>query len=98
MAYDATKIPAEQLSEVLEDERQHAMREAIRELPDQMRRCLTLRVYQDLSYREIATVMKLKIDTVKAHLFQARARLKKNLSSYSEDALNHSRGVHDNGP
>lgn len=98
MVHDATKQPAEQLTDVLEDERRRAMRKAIRELPAQMRRCLTLRIYHDLSYQEIATVMKLKIDTVKAHLFQARTRLKKNLSSYSVDALNHSRGVHDNGP
>lgn len=98
MAYEATKLPAEQLSEVLEDERQRAMRKAIQELPDQMRRCLALRVYQDLSYKEIAIVMKLKIDTVKAHLFQARARLKSKLSTYAVDQLNQTRGVHDNGP
>ncbi|MCP4898323.1 MAG: RNA polymerase sigma factor [bacterium] len=88
MVHDATKVPAEQLNEVLNDERQQAMRKAIQELPNQMRRCLTFRIYHDLSYREIATVMKLKIDTVKAHLFQARARLKEKLSSYSVDALN----------
>lgn len=98
MAHDATKVPAEQLSELLDDERRDAMRKAIQELPNQMRRCLTLRIYHDLSYREIATVMKLRIDTVKAHLFQARARLKKNLGSYSVDALNQSGGVHETRP
>lgn len=97
MAYEATRTPAKQLTEVLEGEQRNAMRNAIRELPDQMRRCLTLRVYHDLSYREIATVMKLKIDTVKAHLFQARARLKTQLEP-AADSLNNSRGVHDNGP
>lgn len=98
VTHEATRVPAQQLSAVLEDERQQAMRKAIQELPIQMRRCLTLRVYHDLSYREIATVMKLKIDTVKAHLFQARARLKKDLSSYAVGVLEESRGVHDNGP
>jgi DNA-directed RNA polymerase specialized sigma24 family protein len=44
-----------------------------------MRRCLALRVEQDLKYREIASVMRLSIDTVKAHLFQARQRLKETL-------------------
>jgi RNA polymerase sigma-70 factor (ECF subfamily) len=63
------------------DEQQRAMREAILELPERMRRCLMLRVYQDLSYRDIAAVMRLKIDTVKAHLFQARQRLQERLGS-----------------
>lgn len=58
------------------EERRQALRQAVRGLPDQMRKCLTLRIYHELSYREIATVMKIEIDTVKAHLFQARARLR----------------------
>ena len=61
---------------MLREERREALRQAVRALPDQMRRCLTLRIYHELSYREIATVMKIEIDTVKAHLFQARERLR----------------------
>ena len=72
----------EQLEEVLEDERRRAMRQAIEELPEQMRKCMVLRIYQELAYREIATVMKIKIDTVKAHLFQGRARLKEVLADF----------------
>ncbi len=92
ISHDETEVVAlpmtvspHQLDDVLDDERQQAMRDAIRELPDQMRRCLTLRVYHDLSYREIATVMKLKIGTIKAHLSQAKARLRANLKDYSID-------------
>jgi RNA polymerase sigma-70 factor (ECF subfamily) len=98
MVHDATKQPADQFDEVLEDERRRAMRRAVRNLPDQMRRCLTLRIYHDLGYREIATVMKLSLDTVKAHLFQARARLKSQLESFSVDSLSPARGVHDEEP
>ena len=50
------------------------MRRAVRDLPEQMRECLTLRLYHELSYREIAMVMKVTVDTVKTHLFQARRR------------------------
>ncbi len=84
-AYEATQVPADQLDDVLRDERKQTMRDAIQELPDQMRRCLTLRIYHDLSYQEIATVMKLKIGTVKAHLSQAKARLQESLGPYSVD-------------
>ncbi len=76
-----------QLQGVLEDERRQAMREAVAELPDQMRKCMTLRIYHELPYREIATMMKIKIDTVKVHLFQGRARLKAKLEQYSLGVL-----------
>jgi RNA polymerase sigma-70 factor (ECF subfamily) len=97
MVHEAARSPASQLEGVLDSERQNVMRAAIRDLPDQMRRCLTLRLYHDLSYKEIAVLMKLKIDTVKAHLFQARAKLRIQLEKYSIDALDHTGGVHDNG-
>ncbi len=70
----------DQLEGVLDDEQRQAMREAIEELPEKMRQCLTLRIYHELSYREIATVMKLKINTVKAHLFQAKEKLREKLT------------------
>ena len=69
-----------QLEGMLKDERRRAMRQAIDKLPEQMRKCMVLRIYQELAYREIATVMKIKIDTVKAHLFQGRAKLKEMLA------------------
>lgn len=66
----------------LERERAELLREAIDGLPAQMRACLVLRVDQDLSYREIAEVLRLSAETVKAHLFQARQRLKERLGEY----------------
>ena len=87
MAHPATRQPAVQLTELLNDERREALRLAIRQLPDQMRRCLTLRIYQERSYREIAALMRIKIDTVKAHLFQARARLKEHVPARSLEPL-----------
>ncbi len=64
------------LDQVLQSERQMVLRRAIEELPEQMRRCTELRIYHDLSYREIAVVMRRSIETVKVHLFQARKKLK----------------------
>lgn len=64
------------LDRTLQRERRQALQRAIETLPGQMRRCTELRVYQDLSYREIAVVMRRSIETVKVHLFQARKKLK----------------------
>lgn len=62
-----------------ENERREALARAVRELPPQMRQVLTFRVDRDLKYREIATVLQISIETVKAHLFQARQRLRAEL-------------------
>src|SRR5262245_53172121 len=60
------------LEGMLTEERREVLLRAMAELPTQMRRCVELRVTQDLKYREIAVLMGVSIDTVKAHLFQAR--------------------------
>jgi len=66
-------------SRILGRERSRLLRAAVQTLPDQMRNCLVLRVYHDLKYREIAGALRISIETVKAHLFQARTRLKEHL-------------------
>ncbi len=86
-AHEPPAPSTDQLESVLDDERRQAMRQAIEQLPEKMRKCLTLRIYHELSYRQIATVMKLKINTVKAHLFQAKEKLRENLKVYSLEAL-----------
>ncbi len=86
-AHEPATPSEDQLEVVLDDERRQAMREAIEELPEKMRKCLTLRIYQELSYREIATVMKLKINTVKAHLFQAKEKLRDKLMIESLEVM-----------
>jgi RNA polymerase sigma-70 factor, ECF subfamily len=75
-------VPGEGL---LRKERSRLLREAIEKLPAQMRRCLLLRVDQEMSYREIAEVLRLSPETVKVHLFQARRRLREELGPYFLD-------------
>jgi RNA polymerase sigma-70 factor (ECF subfamily) len=70
------------LVSLLVSEREEILREAMSALPPQMRRCVELRVFQDLKYREIAVLMDVSIETVKAHLFQARQSLRSKLSDY----------------
>lgn len=56
-------------------EETEALHRAMATLPPQQRRCVHLRFGQGLKYREVAEVMNVSIDTVKAHLGQAKARL-----------------------
>jgi len=63
------------LETIVERERRSALRTAFQKLPAKMRHCCELRYLQGLKYHEIATVMKISIETVKAHLHQARKRL-----------------------
>jgi len=72
-------------SRLLDQERSRLLRAAVQTLPDQMRNCLILRVYHDLKYREVAAAMRISIETVKAHLFQARLRIKESLGDYFQD-------------
>jgi RNA polymerase sigma-70 factor (ECF subfamily) len=61
--------------EVARREQMDRVRSALLELPPQMRSCCILRYEKGLKYHEIATVMNISIETVKAHLHQARKRL-----------------------
>lgn len=67
------------LESVLSRERRERLRRAVEELPDRMRHCVLLRVYQDRKYREIATVLQVSIETVKSQLHQAKGRLRRRL-------------------
>jgi RNA polymerase sigma-70 factor (ECF subfamily) len=63
------------LDHIMRQERLEALREAIGELAPKQRLCMELRVYQERSVQEIAAVLRISPETVKAHLFQARQRL-----------------------
>lgn len=67
---------------LLGDERTRRLLGAVDGLPERMRKCLILRVFQELSYDEIAVVMKVSPETVRSHLFQARRRLKERLADH----------------
>lgn len=62
-----------------EQERREALARAMERLPPQMKEVLSLRIGQDLKYREVAVVLGISVETVKAHLFQARQRLRAEL-------------------
>jgi RNA polymerase sigma-70 factor (ECF subfamily) len=76
---DSQATPVEVL---LDKEKLEKFRVALQELPDQMRFCVQLRTARDLSYQEIASIMGISINTVKAHLHQAQKVLKEKLNPY----------------
>ena len=78
---------ADPLTVALEKEKLEKLREALVHLPQQMRHCTHLRVVHDLSYAEIAAVMGISVNTVKAHLHQAQKALRTQLSSYFEEII-----------
>jgi len=75
--------PAGTLSAQLAQDAERAMREQVRgeiaNLPPKYRIVLVLRHLQELSYEEMAEVMRVPIGTVKTQLFRARALLKERL-------------------
>ena len=69
---------------VLDAEHQDAIERAIAELPEGARMAIILRRYQDVSYEEIAVIMKLSLPAVKSVLFRARNELREKLRQYLE--------------
>lgn len=69
-------------SELLQSELQAAVDAAISRLPETQRMAVVLRRYEQLSYEEIAEVLKLSVSAVKSLLFRARTSLREALSDY----------------
>jgi RNA polymerase sigma-70 factor (ECF subfamily) len=69
-------------SELLQSELQAAVDAAIAKLPETQRMAVVLRRYEQLSYEEIAVILKLSVSAVKSLLFRARTSLREALSDY----------------
>ena len=66
-------------------ERRLHILEALAGLVETQRRCLTLREYGGLSYREIADTLGLSVDEVKVHIYRARKNLRRELEGLREE-------------
>lgn len=73
------------LEELLTDERRELLHSALDQLPPRMRQVVILRVTQDLSYREIAVIQQVSVDTIKAQMLQARQKLRDLLDEHFSD-------------
>ncbi len=85
--FEPTEPGAGPQAAALERERLDALAEALERMPDKMRHAMMLRLHHDLTYRQIASVMQVSIDTVKAHIYNARRRLEELKDFYTLDDL-----------
>ena len=77
------KISADVLSPLeglLEAERDKHFQRAMNDLPEQMRRVFYLKIVCEMTNSEIASALGISVNTVKAHVFQARQKLQKQLA------------------
>ena len=70
------------LEGLLDLEASAVLRKAVEGLPVEQRAVFTLRVFEDLSYREIADALQVNVGTVMSRLSRARDRLRQELASY----------------
>ncbi len=79
--------PVEQIVESQEDNRliaidvRELLQREIGKLPDRQKEALTLRIYEDLSFKEVAEVMDCPYDTAKANYRHAVLKLKERLET-----------------
>jgi RNA polymerase sigma-70 factor (ECF subfamily) len=81
----SAEVPAA-LRRLLGKEAKELLSQAVAGLPAQMRRCVRLRVFQDLDYEEIAEILQISPSTVKVQLFKARKRLQGELGDLFADS------------
>jgi len=72
--------------EILRTEKEGMIRHAINQLPENQRSALILREYEDMDYKEIATILGLTVSSVKSLLFRARQSIRTQLEPYFVDA------------
>lgn len=70
------------LENLLAAERERVFRLAAAELPDQMRRVFYMKIVSELTSAEIAAALGISVNTVKAHVFQARQKLRESLERH----------------
>ncbi len=64
---------------LLEDEIANTVHQAINDLPEDLRRAITLRELEGLSYEEIASAMSCPVGTVRSRIFRAREAIDNRL-------------------
>ena len=71
---------------MLRDEIDDTVQRSIKQLPEDLRRALTLREFEGLSYEDRANVMQCPVGTVRSRIFRAREAVDKALRPLLEEA------------
>lgn len=64
---------------LMRDEMEHVVYDAIDHLPNDLKKAITLREIEGLSYEQIADIMHCPVGTVRSRIFRARANIDKNI-------------------
>jgi len=75
---EQTPTPSESLQGA---ERTEAVRQAVRQLPEELRTPLILSEYEELSHAEIGEILKCSVKAVETRLYRARNQLREKLAS-----------------
>lgn len=75
------KSPEEQQ---LAREASDAIREAVKDLPDEYAECINLFFFNGLSHAEISKITGLPVNTIKSHVFRAKKILAEKLKDYKD--------------
>lgn len=78
---------------LLKEADKEMLRRALEKLPAEFREVIVLREFEELSYKEIADVVKIPLGTVMSRLARARKRLEKILANYWDSATREGLGV-----
>ena len=79
---DDKKVVADPMSQLIKDELMEKIESAIDELPPPFKAVFILKVYEELSYEQIAKSLNISVGTVMSRLFRARERLQDSLKDY----------------
>lgn len=71
-----------------QQERQQVLQNAIEQLPKNQRIAFVLHKYEDLTYKEVANVMKTSVSSVESLMHRARKKLKLLLREYYQNHMN----------
>ena len=77
----SVSIPQSPGESLLKEDRQKRVRKAISKLPSRLQEVIILRYLEELSYFEIASLLRIKEGTIKSRLFKARKVLLKILKN-----------------
>jgi RNA polymerase sigma-70 factor (ECF subfamily) len=77
------------VARLIEEEDRDLVRAALDMLPPDLRSILTLRIYEELSYEDLAEMLGLEVGTVRSRLFRARQLIKETLERWRQHDEHH---------
>lgn len=76
------KATEDPMSQLIKDELMDRIERSVDKLPPHFKAVFILKVYEDLSYEQIAKSLNISVGTVMSRLFRAREKLQKSLKDY----------------